>query len=91
MDSFDLDSGLVVAVAGLVVLIGLAFLIGLMETHSVRHAWRDIAMARRSANERSRRLDVRERDQDAREQDLLARELRLDPARPPSDVRRESA
>lgn len=74
MDNFDLGSGLAVALVGLAVLIGLAFLIGLLETYSVRHAWRDIALARRSATERSRRLDARERAQDARERNLPTRE-----------------
>jgi hypothetical protein len=67
-----------VAVVGGLVLVGLAIVIGVLESRSLQAAWGRVAVARRVVEDRTHELDERELAMEMREEQLNRRERRLD-------------
>lgn len=68
---------MVAVVVGLA-LVGLAIVIGVLESRSLQAAWARVAVARREVEHRTRELDRRELAMEMREEQLNRRERRLD-------------
>jgi hypothetical protein len=68
----------VVVVVGGIILVGLAIVLGVLESRSLQAAWGRVAVVRREVDDRVRELDQRELAMDVREEQLDRRERRLD-------------
>ncbi|WP_433287646.1 hypothetical protein ACQPZQ_33855 [Pseudonocardia sp. CA-142604] len=67
-----------VAVVGGLILVGLAIVIGVLESRTLQAAWGRVAVVRREVEDRARELDQRELAMEMREEQLDRRERRLD-------------
>ncbi|GAA3042921.1 hypothetical protein GCM10010464_03650 [Pseudonocardia yunnanensis] len=69
---------LVVVVVGGLIMVGLAIVLGILESRTLQAAWGRVAVVRREVEDRARELDQRELAIEMREEQLDRRERRLD-------------
>jgi hypothetical protein len=86
-----IDMLVTVAVTGMLVLLGLAALVGIVDGRAQRSAWNRIAATRRRLNGIQEILGAREMALDAREEELDARARRLHAAERRLDARARAA